>query len=277
MRADVRNGEFQVKAIAGTHVVLIAIKPEARPPNDFRGFAFRRSAAGSPPHFLTGIKFFDGTVPNWKKGDVFSSYDQPVQSFFWSDDAATPGVKYQFTIIPKFGAPGSLRDGNPIDIEVETESENDGKHGVWFNRGIVASHKCATEFQNQPLTKAMANDVVDGRLQDEEAAWLSRGLAEACLAYINGTKRGEGLRVCACELTWRPMIDALKAALERGVDVQVIYHAVPDNQKAVDEVGLRAKSAGKQVLFKRTRPQIPHNKYIVKLTRGRPKQVWTGS
>src|SRR5262249_7722495 len=126
-------------------------------------------------------------------------------------------------------------------------------------------------------TEAMANNVKNGLLLDKEAAWLSRGLAEACLAYINGAKAGEGLRVCAYEFTWEPIIEALKVALGRGVDVKVIYHAVPANPKASEGGGRRAGAGGQQLLFQGTRPPIPHNKYIVKLVGGKPKQVWTGS
>jgi phosphatidylserine/phosphatidylglycerophosphate/cardiolipin synthase-like enzyme len=123
----------------------------------------------------------------------------------------------------------------------------------------------------------MANNVKDGKLKDPEAAWLSRGLAEACFAYINRTKAGEGLRVCAYEFTWAPILQALKDALDRGVDVQIVYHAVAANKKAIDAVHLPAKKKGTQILFERTRPPIPHNKFIVKLRGGKPKQVWTGS
>jgi phosphatidylserine/phosphatidylglycerophosphate/cardiolipin synthase-like enzyme len=277
MRAETRNTQVQVKAVSGTHVVLLAIKPEASAFADLRGFAISRAVGDEPPVFLRGIKFFDGTAPNWKKGDTFSSHDQPIQSLFWSDYAASPGAKYRFTITPRLGAPGNLRDGDAIEIAIQTEPENDGKHGVWFNRGVVASHKFATKFHNRRLTEAMANDVKDGVLQDEEARWLSRGLAEAVLAFINGTKAGEGLRVCAYEFTWEPIIEALLAALERGVDVKVVYHAVDDNQKAIDGVGFPAKAHGQQILFERTRPPIPHNKFIVKLVGEKPRQVWTGS
>ena len=277
MRAEERKGNFHVKAVAGTHVVLLAIKPVLPAAPDLRGFAISRAVGGGRPVFLTGLKFFDGTAPNWKVGDVFSSEDQPIQSLFWSDYTASPGTQYRFKIVPRLGIPGNLHDGDSIEIAITTEPENDGKHGVWFNRGVVASHKFSQEFHNQPLTEAMANNVKNGVLLDKEAAWLSRGLAEACLAYIDGTKAGEGLRVCAYEFTWEPIIEALKAALARGVDVKIIYHAVPANQKAVDGVGLPPQSGGQQILFQRTRPPIPHNKYIVKLVGGKPKHVWTGS
>jgi hypothetical protein len=59
------------------------------------------------------------------------------------------------------------------------------------------------QFKNQPLATEITNDVdQSGRLRNPEVAWLSRGLAEACLDYINSTKAGDGLRLCAYEFTW---------------------------------------------------------------------------
>ena len=102
-------------------------------------------------------------------------------------------------------------------------------------------------------------------LLDREVEWLSRGLAEACLAFINETEEGEGLRVCAYEFTYRPFAEALKRALERGVDVCLVYHDSNKTQDARDliaEVGFPD-----EIVFKRTRTAIPHNKFIVKIER----------
>ncbi|MBS0520082.1 MAG: hypothetical protein JSR90_15415, partial [Proteobacteria bacterium] len=148
------------------------------------------------------------------------------------------------------------------------------------------SHAFATEFHNKQLTDAMVNDVGDdGALHDSEAAWLSRGLAEACLRYINGTAAGEGLRVCAYEFTWLPILKALKRALDRGVDVRIVYHDTKKpkdpNRKAIAAAKIPATATihgtKTTVLFPRTRTKIPHNKFIVRLSGGKPKQVWTGS
>ena len=116
----------------------------------------------------------------------------------------------------------------------------------------------------------------DGKLLDPETAWLSRGLAEACLKYINDTKRGEGLRVCAYEFTYLPVLRALKRAIDRGVDVQIVYH---DTKKDDDpnRAAIAKARLPKSVTHVRTRTKIPHNKFIVKLVGGTPVEVWTGS
>jgi phosphatidylserine/phosphatidylglycerophosphate/cardiolipin synthase-like enzyme len=128
----------------------------------------------------------------------------------------------------------------------------------------------------------MVNNVSDeGVLLDKEVEWLSRGLAEACLRYINSTKAGHGLRVCAYEFTYVPILNALKRANDRGVDVRIIYHKTDQNVTAVETAALDETKTidgiKTTILFQRTRPPIPHNKFMVKLEGKTPTAVLTGS
>jgi hypothetical protein len=264
--------------------MAIDVAESARP--GLRGFAIKRGSNGRPQDWLKGLKYFKETVTAPKTGDEYSTHDQPLQSFLWSDYAASPGQTYDFTIVPLYGDPRSLEERDALPFSIKTEEEFDGHHGVWFNRGAIASHAFETEFHNQALTDAMVNNVSDeGTLRDPEVAWLSRGLAEACLHYINSTKTGEGLRVCAYEFTYQPVLTALKRALDRGVDVQIVYHDTKSdndpNRKAIKLAQLpkTVSHNGKKidVLYPRTRTKIPHNKFIVKLDQGKPRQVWSGS
>jgi phosphatidylserine/phosphatidylglycerophosphate/cardiolipin synthase-like enzyme len=264
--------------------MAIDVAESARP--GLRGFAIKRGSNGGPQDWLKGLKYFKETVTAPKTGDEYSTHDQPLQSFLWSDYAASPGQTYDFTIVPLYGDPRSLEERDALPFSIKTEEEFDGHHGVWFNRGAIASHAFETEFHNQALTDAMVNNVSDeGTLRDPEVAWLSRGLAEACLHYINSTKTGEGLRVCAYEFTYQPVLTALKRALDRGVDVQIVYHDTKSdndpNRKAIKLAQLpkTVSHNGKKidVLYPRTRTKIPHNKFIVKLDQGKPRQVWSGS
>jgi phosphatidylserine/phosphatidylglycerophosphate/cardiolipin synthase-like enzyme len=288
MRTFKQAGPFTARAISGTRVVLMAfdLDPQARA--GLRGFAIKHQIAGSvaSPTWLTGIKYFKSLVPAPVKGATYSSRIHPFQTFLWSDYALDADTEHKFTIVALYGAIAQLEERHNVDIEIRTEKENDGHHGIWFNRGAIASHALAMQFQNKPITAAMFNKVdAAGQLLDPEVRWLSRGLAEACLDYINGAKKGQALRVCAYEFTYQPVLLALRQALERGVDVQIVYHdtkkAKDPNRKAIKVAGLPAKATiggkSKQVLFPRTRTSIPHNKFIVKLVAKRPRQVWTGS
>jgi phosphatidylserine/phosphatidylglycerophosphate/cardiolipin synthase-like enzyme len=92
--------------------------------------------------------------------------------------------------------------------------------------------------------------------------------------------------VAAYEFTYKPVLDSLKRALDRGVDTRIVYHdttGAPGSEKGANEnaiaaAGLPAKKGDKQVLFPRTRAKIPHNKFIVRMEGGtQPTAVWTGS
>jgi len=288
MRKSQSNDEFEIRAIAGTYVVLLAINPVNRDKlrKDFHGFSICRTDGDGQKHWLGGIKFFDGTKPaDWVRGYHFSSEIQPLQTLFWSDYEARPGKTYTFSVTPNYGDIKNLEKGKTLDIQIATEKEDDDndKHSVWFNRGVIATNQHAVEYQNKQLTPEMFNDVSEeGVLNDKLSAWLSRGLAEACLRFINSTKKGEGIRACFYEFTWLPVLLALKRAHARGVDVHIIYHRTVgkgkdegkpgDNEKAIEAAGLP-----EDILTQRTRPSIPHNKFMIKLDGENPKQIWTGS
>ncbi|UFX49422.1 phospholipase D-like domain-containing protein (plasmid) [Bradyrhizobium sp. 41S5] len=273
MRKQEVDGPLRVSAIAGTRVVLMAIDIAPANRDGLRGFAFQVSSGGQT-HWLTGTKYFEILVPNPVQGAKYSTLQHPIQSFLWSDYEAKPDTEYEYTIMAMYGEPGALDPRHKVTIEVTTEKENDGKHGIWFNRGVVASRAYSVDFQNRELTEEMYNQVDDkNRVTEETSQWLSRGLEEACVDYINGVPRGEMLRVVAYEFTYLPLLNALKAAIGRGVDAKIIYHKTSANDGAIDEVDLPRSN-----LIERTRPQTPHNKFMVWLDKNeRPKAVWTGS
>jgi phosphatidylserine/phosphatidylglycerophosphate/cardiolipin synthase-like enzyme len=282
---------FQAKAISGTHTVLIALNCPDERRNGLKGFAMQREvagAAGTGPKWLRSKKVFKSVEPDPKnakdptdptKPRRFYTSDHPVQSFLWGDYAASPDTLYRFKVVPMYGQPGALEAQPAIEFEIRTEKELDRGHGVWFNRGAIASQAFADQFKNE-VPKDM-NDPAD-----PEVAWLSRGLLEACLRYIDDTPAGDGLRVAAYEFTYPPVLNALKRALDRGVDVRIVYHDTTTalkseksaNENAIAAAGLPDKIGNRQVLYPRSKTKIPHNKFIVRLAGGtRPVEVWTGS
>ena len=211
------------------------------------------------------------------KPKPFYTNEFPVQSFLWGDYSASPGTKYRLRILPMYGEPGSLttdpKDEIKLEIDTEKEWEPGETHGVWFNRGAIASQAFAEQFGNK-----VPNDINDPK--DPEVAWLSRGLLEACLKYIGDTSTKDALRVAAYEFTYPPILNALKAALDRGIDVQIVYHDTSDdkgaNEAAMKEAGLPVND--QKITYRRSKTKIPHNKFIVRLKGGRdPVEVWTGS
>jgi len=283
MRVTQTAGDFRAKAIAGTHTVLIALDCAEERRHGLMGFGIKREAVGSgeKPKWLRSLKVFKSIVPDPKNQKKrFDTSKHPVQSFLWGDYTASPDTLYRFTVVPMYGQPGALKPAPGLTFEVRTEKELDQGHGVWFNRGAIASQAFAREFENKAPTDDEANDP-----KHKETAWLSRGLLDACLKFIEDTPAGDALRVAAYEFTYKPVIDKLREALERGVDVRIIYHGTltedgknGPNETAIANSSVPRKKGNRQILFPRTKPEIPHNKFIVRLEGGtRPTMVWTGS
>ena len=290
------KGGFEAKAIAGIHTVLISLNcPEARR-KGLMGFAFEREMVGpnsKGPKFLRSQKVFESVVPDPKnardpndpsKPAAFYTDKFPVQSFVWGDYAASPNTTYRFRILPMYGPPAALttdpNDEIKFNITTEKEWDETTKHGVWFNRGAIAGQKFAEEFGNKPPQNI--NDP-----NDKEVQWLSRGLLEACLKYINDTPAGDALRVAAYEFTYPPIHKALMAAKTKGVDVKIVYHDTVVTKKdgtkedGPNEIAMKQNGVpvnDQTTTFRRSKTKIPHNKFIVRLKNGKdPVEVWTGS
>src|SRR5262245_51282125 len=293
MRVTRSSGDFRVKAIAGTHTILIALDCAEPRRHGLLGFAFKRQIAGQTggERWLSGQKVFKSIVPNPKEERDPDDTSQPrrfytnehtIQNFLWDDYTAQPDTRYKFTVVPMYGQPGALEPEAELEFEVPTEKEFDQGHGVWFNRGAIASQAFAREFKNKAPTDQEINDP-----NNDEVKWLSRGLLAACLRFIRETRPGDGLRVAAYEFTYPPLLSELKSALDRGVDVRIVYHDTRKetgkskraNEQAIADAHLPAKAAdGSKNLFPRTKTKIPHNKFIIRLKNaGEPVMVWTGS
>jgi len=276
---------FRVRAIAGTRAVMLALDCDPSELVGLLGFSIQHLVGGSgQAGWLGSEKVFKSVVPDPKGYKGPRRTDRfPVQSFLWSDYWAEPDTKYRFRILPRYGKPAALTpvvaqtSAHEIEFEIRTEKEFDGTHGVWFNRGAIASQYFARKFGNKPPSNI--NDP-----KNDEVKWLSRGLLEACLDYIDKTPKGDGLRVAAYEFTYGPVLAALAAAQKRGVDLKIVYHdttsekkgAKNANEDALVAAGFRVND--RKVTFKRSKTKIPHNKFIVRLKGGTtPVEVWTGS
>jgi phosphatidylserine/phosphatidylglycerophosphate/cardiolipin synthase-like enzyme len=109
--------------------------------------------------------------------------------------------------------------------------------------------------------------------------WLSRGLFEALLGFIAEAKDPTYALHCAFyEFHYLPVAKALRAAVERGAEVKIVYDAEStykhENIATLKRVGLFEPD----VEFARTVSEgIRHNKFMVLSKNGKPIAVWTGS
>ncbi|MDZ4804383.1 MAG: phospholipase D-like domain-containing protein [Candidatus Eisenbacteria bacterium] len=270
MRTKQDKAGISVSAIAGTYVVFLGIDMAFENSEGLMGFAIHRTdTQAGTSGFMPGMKRFASSTDGLRADGRYSTEHQPLQSFWWADYTAEPGRGYTYRVIARKGAPGALSDAGEVVVTVQAEAPEDGRHDVYFNRGVAGSQAYARQFGDR-----RPNEVENG----EAFTWLSRGLYEALEAFVSNCVPGRHhLRIAAYEFRYPRFLQLIRAAVDRGVDVRVVYDARDDdmalaNDTAVDEAGLA------EIAVRRTRPKsyIAHNKFIVKLDKDVPVAVWTG-
>ncbi len=285
MRARKSNRGLTVQAIAGTHVVLLAMHMKKEACSGHMGFAIHRSDhTEGEAYYLRGSKTFHATDPRLVDGSTYSTREHPIQGFTWSDFTAKPGHRYTYRVDALQGAPDALRVFRSVAVAVATETEQGGDHDVFFNRGAAASQEFARRYGS---STSLANAPED----DPRWAWLSRGANEAIHAFVARAVDGDfALRVSAYEFRLASVARALKAAHDRGVDVRILYDGnnnPPDSHGRVfprDDNRDTAVAAQIDGLCTErvTRPNvkrapIAHHKFMILLQHGEPVAVLTGS
>ena len=270
MRERSPTGPVSVQAIAGTHVVLLGMNVDASLVDGLLGFAIERT------DHTEGERYY---LPNFlllKANDVgespdYSSRLNPVQEFVWGDYTAKPRHTYTYKVSATHGAPAQPEPGPSATVRVETEDPDDGTHGIFFNRGVVASQAYQRRF----------GPVAPSEVANREAyMWLSRGLEEGMLAFIGqAVDERYALRGAVYQFDYDPALSALKVASDTGADVQIVVHEVPkkDDSTPQNNRDAIARTGIDSLCTARTNTTIAHNKFIVLLRDGKPVQVWSGS
>lgn len=281
MRGRAMESGLAAQAIAGTHTVLLGIDLDDRV--GCLGFAIHRTDhTEDEAYWLRGMKSFPSVVPNPVAGESHSLRDQPLQGFQWGDYTAKPEHDYTYRAVALGGSPGALTEGAAVEVDVRTEPEDDGVHGIWFNRGVAGSQAFVKRF-------GQYTPPVDADETHPAFAWLSRGLGEAFVAFVGlAVDSSWGLRGAFYEFTWRTGLHALADAASRGADVSLVVHGrdkdavggedrdhtAVNNAQAVSEANLD------NVVIWRVAPNksaLQHNKFLVLTHLGQPVAVWTGS
>ncbi|WOB11313.1 phospholipase D-like domain-containing protein [Piscinibacter gummiphilus] len=289
MRSKV-EGEFLVaKAIAGTDVVVLAwdfapdrfnLMAQRAEDQNLLGFAVERACLGENGEleergWLRGIKRFEKKDPGTAPGTLMPTSEHPIQSFQWADYTVDAGQGYTYRVVPVYGKPKllTLAEDEGVEVEVKTEPRaalGDGvRHDVFFNRGVIGSQAYARRFDNAEPDKLDPHS--------EEMKWLSRGLFEALIEFIEQATGPEySLRAAFYEFHYPHVARAFRAAVERSADVKIVYDAESSykatNNETIDTAGLR-----KYVVPRTVSEGIRHNKFIVLLKNDEPVAVWTGS
>lgn len=273
MRTTNKNGSLKVNAIAGTYVVTLAWDMAQADCNGLLGFSILRADhSDNTSRYLEGMKAFAETDPGFPAGSLYPSNKHPFQSFQWADYAAEPGCNYTYTITALKGSPKKLTPFVSTAVTVTTESPSDNDHCIYFNRGNAASQEYIRRF----------GDVAPDKADNPQAVfdWLSRGSYEALVEFITSCEKGKhALRIAAYEFNYKPLLQIISdTKTKKKIDIQIIYDARKDvpgkmNTSVVKKTGLEKISTKR---LNKTTSFISHNKFIVKLTDGKPTSVWTG-
>jgi phosphatidylserine/phosphatidylglycerophosphate/cardiolipin synthase-like enzyme len=280
MRKIAEANGVVVKAYAGTTGVLLAMNLKNKPRKDFLGWAIEKKYGMGKEEWLSGMIPFPH-VKDHEPGALIPSNVAPLQKFRWSDYGVHPETRYKYVVHPVFGDPKSptIEDGPAITIQ--TEAVEQGDQCVLFNRAAAASQAFARKFQTvtQKLDAAKKKTNVD--IPPEALVWLSRGLKEAIVQFIESAKgEGSALDVAIYQYEQPEIVDAVNAALKRGVDVRVVYHSKKgDKQTGKNEESLKALPKSRKRA--RDTSKIFHHKFIVlsKVVGGKrePRAVLCGS
>jgi len=287
MRAAQSGPLLKVRAIAGTHVVLLAwdIVPDAAPDDDLLGFAIRREELRDGQvvtrKWLQGLKRFKDIDRGVPPGTPMRSNEHPIQSFQWADYTAFAERHYRYQVVPVYGKPELLRRDYDAATTLEVSTEPTRmpvsaaaavRHDIHFNRGVIGSQAFARDFPDVRLT-------AESPPASPPMKWLSRGLFEALTGFIAlALDERFKLRAAFYEFHYQPVADAFARAVEAGVDVKIVYDGESDykvtNRETLVAAGL---DPNHHAIARTVSEGIRHNKFIVLFKDDVPIAVWTGS
>lgn len=270
-----------VKAYAGATGVLLAMDIKGRPAEDFLGFAIERSSPTGKNVWLRGMIPFPHMRPN--SGQQIDSNLAPIQKFRWSDYTVHPDSQYKYIVHPVFGDPKNPTIRPGPSVTVNTASTSSGRHIVLFNRAAGASQAFARKFPtlSYVLTRTRTTQKLTVPILPETLVWLSRGLKEAIIQFIETARDSSwALDVAIYQHELDDITSAVTVAHKRGAMVRIVYHAKKnDKQTAKNIESLRylpdACKRGRET------HGIFHHKFVVlsRIVNGtkKPYAVLTGS
>src|SRR5262245_37748042 len=264
MRARAEADGLSVHAIAGPHVVLLGLDMRRQKTRGLLGFAVERTdPVEDERYWLRGFRVFRSTADGVGPGQSVSLRDHPLQSFLWGDYTVKPGHPYRYRVVALYGKPKRLEPRADVTVDVATEATDDGTHGIVFNRGVAGSQAYVRLFDRAPR---------DGDRSDPAYDWLGRGLDTAVLDFIDrATGPAFGLRAAVYEFAYPYVLEALRAAADRGADVRIIYDRRGEAAKRggkrkvweSSEPAIRRAGIRDLMIPRRTNNAIAHNKFIV--------------
>lgn len=261
---------FLVKAYAGATTVALAFDMAERATKGLLGFAIKRYDLDSDKperragRFLNAMLRFPQTPKNGN-GEPIGTDSCPIQKFRWSDYTVFSGERYLYEVFPAYGKWDAPALGAKLAVEVKTHRIDD-VGGVIFNRAVAASQAFSRKFPD--IDKQLAAAKAKGELAEfampaDVLNWLSRGLVETIVAFLNRAKKGDGLDIAIYEFHLPLLVEAVKQAHERGVEVRLLHHAKGDKTSAENRHCAALTGLPSALIFPRKTNAIMHDKFVI--------------
>jgi len=241
------------------------------------GFAIKRTEWVSETGDILGVTWLGGYKrflenDTAQLGDV-GSLTAPFQRFRWNDYTLKEHCSYRYEVFPMRGAPGVLtREEPPLVFEFTPSPEDDGALGVFVNRGVSAAKAYFRRF----------GDVSPSEVVPKGAAyaWLSRGLRESLIDFIQSAESGDALHLAVYEFFDLEIAELLFQRIQDGVSVIIVHDAKKGKRSTKESRHIAFLSkldtlAG--VIQERTTVNISHNKLAIHLKNGQPVKMWAGT
>lgn len=267
-----KKGIYNACIISGSNAVSLGWNVELdKIPNDLLGFAIKKTEFDQDGEikqlgYLTGQKRFASYVGSTNL--EISSEVAPFQRFRWNDYSIKPDHNYKYEVFPMRGSPNALIKEEPLVLRTNPAPSFEDNLGVFTNRGVTAAKSYYEMFgDNHP--KNVPNN--------SAYLWLSNGLREALMGFINQAITGDALHISIYELHDEEIGKLLKEKATEGVTLVILYHynddkASYENYELLKQYGLLRSSHQRSAMS-----NLSHNKFLILLRNDVPIKLWTGT
>lgn len=251
-------------------LVLLAFDwDDGKERNDFLGFAISRTPGfdSKTSSWLPNRISFDGPA---KEGKDLPCNTNPIQKFMWWDArfGSTDQEKtFTYDITPVVGTKDNptLLDAASVSLKVIIPANVRDSIGTYFNRAVVSSQAFSKKFSK----------VTQDNL-DEALAWLANGMQKVIPEFVSESNSLVGAIYHLTDKKW--IIPSLE---QYDGSLSLVYFWKDQaknkdiaNKNAVDDL----KKKDDVTLSPRTRSNIMHNKFLVRISDGdKPTDVLMGS
>ncbi len=258
----------RVKAYPSPTMVLLGLDwADGAGREDFLGFAIARTPGfnNEPQSWLPNRIDFNGPAP---QGTDYPSDQAPVQKFMWWDarfDDSDRGAAFTYEVAPVTGRPGELHllRSAAARLRVRIPQRVEEGIGTYFNRAVVSSQSFTARFGRRPT----------GTTLQRALSWLANGLERAIPAFLTDSPEFEGAIYHLDDEEW-----VIPALLSFHGDGSLVYNHKKDPPPADKKTeGAVARLEDALTFHPRSRTNLMHDKFLVRLVDGEPRALLMGS